>query len=99
VTENENGVYGFPAVRDGSYQVTVSAEGYETSATSVFLRAGQLTGVVVALGEPAPPVDNGGCNGNNQQQARLREKAGDLLVAGMALAAMVGASRFARGRS
>lgn len=98
VTENENGVYGFPAVRDGSYQVTVSAEGLETSATSVFLRAGQLTGVVVALGEPAPPGDNGGCTGNNQQQAKLREKAGDLLVAGIALAAMVGASRFARGR-
>jgi hypothetical protein len=93
VTQNADGVYGFPAVSDGSYTLTVNAEGFQTAVRSVFVKPQELVGVVVALGTPAP--DDGGCNGN-QQTAKLRDKAGDLLVAGMALAAMVATRRFMR---
>lgn len=92
VTANENGIYAYPAVSSGSYQVTASAPTYGTASKGVYIGPGQLQGVVVALGEP--PAD-GGCLGR-QQTAKLQDKAGDVLVAGIALASMVIGRRFMR---
>ena len=92
VTANENGIYAYPAVSSGSYQVTASAPTYGTASKGVYIGPGQLQGVVVALGEP--PAD-GGCLGR-QQTAKLQDKAGDVLVAGIALASMVIGRRFTR---
>ena len=93
VTVNTNGVYAFPAVSDGSYQVTVNAEGFDATTESVFVKANQIAGVVVALGVPGPP-DPGGCN--NAEPAKVAQKTGDLLMAGMALVAMLAAGLYTR---
>lgn len=94
VTANTDGVYTFGAVLDGSYQLTATAEGFAPATAQVFVRPGENVGAVVTLGQPA--TTPGGCNANNAQTAKLRDQAGDLLLAGIALAGMVGVGRFAR---
>lgn len=93
VTANTNGVYAFPAVSDGSYQVTVAADGFENQTEPVFVKANQIAGVVVALGVPAPPAP-GGCN--NASPAKVAQTTGDLLVTGMALVALLAAGLYTR---
>lgn len=49
VTENVEGVYAFPALSSGSYDVVVTAPGYASQTKSVSLSDGQLLSVVVAM--------------------------------------------------
>lgn len=87
VTANTNGVYAFPAVSSGAYQVVVSAEGFDTQTQSVVVKSNQIAGVVVPLGIPEPPEEGGGCNNDNP--AKVAQRAGDLLVTGVALLALL----------
>ena len=49
VTENESGVYAYPAVPDGSYTLTVSASGYQDQSVAINLAGGTLKSITVGL--------------------------------------------------
>lgn len=67
VTENENGVYAFPAVASGTYSLSVLASTYVTATAPVTVDNGAQAAVTVALSTPNtnPPDDGHDDDGNN----------------------------------
>ena len=57
VTENEKGVYAYPAVPDGSYTLTVSATGYQDRSVPVSLERGIVKSVTIGLVPPGGTVE------------------------------------------
>lgn len=93
VTDNLDGVYAFPALSDGSYQVITTVDGFDTDTKTVYIKPGSITGLVIPLGVVVPG-ETGGCNNNAKVQ--VSQRLGDVLMYGMALAAMAGAAFFTR---
>jgi hypothetical protein len=87
VSQNENGVYGFPAVGPGNYSLIVNAPGFSQSSRGVGVLPGQQVAVVVPLGE-APPAPRQGCFRNQNTQKSGQEasaETGTLYVIGAGL--------------
>ncbi len=86
VTENEDGVYAFPAILDGVYTVEVSAPGYEDVTEQVTINPGELASVIIAMGDVP---DNGGCNnGGDAAAASTLPGMGDGLLGALTLMAL-----------
>ncbi len=94
VTDNLDGVYAFPALSDGTYQVITNVEGFDSDTKTIYIKPGSITGLVIPLGVVVPGPDEG-CNSEGAK-VRVSQRVGDMLMAGMALAAMVGAALFMR---
>ncbi len=97
VTENEDGVYAFPAILDGDYTVEVSAPGFEDVTEEVSIEAGQLASIIVAMGETP---DDGGCNnGGDGKSASALPNLGDGLLGIVTMALLVVAGLHLRRRA
>jgi hypothetical protein len=97
VTENEDGVYAFPAVIDGTYTVEVSAPGFEDVTEQVTINPGELASVIIALGETP---DNGGCNnGGDAKAASALPSVGDGVLGLFTMALLAAAALLLRRRA
>lgn len=54
VTVNQNGVYGFPSLTQGSYTVTIQAQNFAGAARAVSLASGQVLSISVPLNKTTP---------------------------------------------
>jgi hypothetical protein len=89
--ENEDGVYVFAALPDGSYNVEVEAPGFEPETRNVVINPGELASVLVVLGEV--PGEGGGCNGGGEEGKAAG--LGDMLL-GLATLGALAAARVRR---
>jgi hypothetical protein len=62
VTENEDGVYAFPALPAGTYTVEVAAPGFGVTTVPVSIGDGELLSVTVPLGGDGMPPGGCACN-------------------------------------
>lgn len=101
VTENDAGIYAFPAVAEGEYSLTIHAPGYASQQHEVALGGGELKSLTIAL-QPLVPDGNGsggedvakGCALAAGSSAQVDQRAGgDLVLLAMVIAAMAAAKR------
>jgi hypothetical protein len=62
VTENLDGVYGFPALPGGMYTLVVTAEGYPESSIQVSLADNEMLSVTIPLASTASMLSGCNCN-------------------------------------
>lgn len=112
VTANEKGVYKFAVIPEGSYTVTVSAEGYQTETMPVFVNRGGIFSGIFTLKAAGPtegeeegaegegegePGPAPGCQCPQPGKAvPLSADPGSLLVGLLSLVALVAVSGFQR---
>lgn len=95
ITENENGVYGYPAIGPGVYALNATAAGYQSKTMDVTVVDGEFKSVIVPMFEAeAAPPPTGCCaqpqsaKGGGGPLTHLAEHRGDMLVGGLALLAL-----------
>lgn len=101
VTNNVDGVYGFPAVGPGSYSLTTSAAGYSTRTISVDVADGDFKSIVVPMFEAdVVPEPTPGCcaSPGDEKITSLTQYRGDLFVGGLMVAVLLAAGRRTRKR-
>jgi hypothetical protein len=94
VTDNVDGVYAFPAISEGQYDITVTAPGFGTKTVDIDVAGGELKSVTIALraiqigeGEGEGEGEDEGCFGPAEDKASSA-RAGDLSLGGLTLLAM-----------
>jgi hypothetical protein len=85
LTENEDGVYGFPVIRDGQYQISVLPPSGNVETVSVGVSPGQVASVVVVVNLPDAPPQQCGCQGG----AKGLPRTGDAVVMAATLASFM----------
>jgi hypothetical protein len=101
VTNNVDGVYGFPAIGPGSYSLTTSATGYATRTISVDVVDGDFKSIVVPMFESdVVPEPTPGCctRPDDEKVTSLTQYRGDLFVGGLMVAVLLAAGRRTRKR-
>lgn len=95
VTENVQGVYGFPAVGPGSYALTTSAPGYADRTISVEVADGDFKSVVVPMFKSEVVDSPPGCcaQPGDAKVDPLTQYRGDFFVGGLMVAVMIAAGR------
>jgi len=85
VTDNESGVYLFPAVAEGGYTVTVTASGYQPMSLSVTVMAGGTKSLLFPLALEIGKTNNNGCHCDKAAAARagIADNPGDLMLSGL----------------
>src|SRR5690606_16390369 len=94
VTENTDGIYAFPAMSEGVYDLFVNATGYEQGILDIEVGPGELKSVVVPMNRLVRPDDGGnngggggGCSCPETGGKSLEDLQGDLFLAGLTLLA------------
>ena len=108
VTENTNGVYGFPAIVEGAYTIVASAPGYTSQTQSTQIAAGDIVSALVYMQPLGEGETEGEAEGEGEGEGETPPgctcckttptlpEAGDLSVALLALATLLlGSRRFA----
>ena len=93
VTNNNDGVYAFPAISEGEYNIVVNAAGFREESVAVDVAGGELKSVTIALRSILPGEGEGEGEGEGCPEPASAGKAiaaygSDLFLGGLTLLAM-----------